>query len=110
MTDGESRQYIPDAWRPYIISGGDEEILCNVNPAPGSDRRTTLCVMPTQAKSVVADPASLKEKPNVMSQWLDRLTGAGTSILLMHGEHYDDLRRLADQTAEGSDGFGLMEA
>ena len=66
--------------------------------------------MPTQAKNVVADPASLREKPNVMSQWLDRLTAAGASILLMHGEHYDDLQLLAEWAKQGMDGFALMEA
>lgn len=45
-----------------------------------------------------------------MSQWLDRLTAAGASILLMHGEHYDDLQLLADRASHGIDGFRLMEA
>ena len=58
----------------------------------------------------MGDPASLKEKPNVMSQWLDRLTAAGTGTLLMHGEHYDDLQLLADQAENGVDVLALMEA
>ena len=81
-----------------------------MNPEPGAGENATLCLIPTQAKNVVADPASLKEKPNVMSQWLDRLTAAGASILLMHGEHYDDLKLLAERAATGVDGFALMEA
>ena len=110
MAIGESRQYVPGAWRPYILEHGDEEILCNLNPAPGSGGDSTLCLIPTQARHVVADPASLKEKPNVMSQWLDRLTAAGADILLMHGEHYDDLKLLAERAREGEDGFSLMES
>ena len=96
MSDGESRQYIREAWQPYTLNCENGEILCNLNPEPGTNGDATLCLIPTQAKNVVADPASLKEKPNVMSQWLDRLTSAGAGILLMHGEHYDDLQLLAD--------------
>ncbi len=110
MSVGESRQYVREAWRPYTLELGNEEILCNLNPAPGSGGDATLCLVPTQARHVVADPASLKEKPNVMSQWLDRLTAAGAGILLMHGEHYDDLKLLAECAREGEDGFALMEA
>ncbi len=110
MSEGESRQYIREAWQPYTLNSEKEEILCNLNPEPNSGGDATLCLMPTQARNVVADPASLKEKPNVMSQWLDRLTAAGASILLVHGEHYDDLQLLADRAANGVDGFALMEA
>ena len=45
-----------------------------------------------------------------MSQWLDRLTAAGAGILLMHGEHYDDLQLLADRAENGVDGLALMES
>ena len=110
MSDGESRQYIREAWQPYILNSENKEILCNLNPEPGAGENATLCLIPTQAKNVVADPASLKEKPNVMSQWLDRLTAAGASILLMHGEYYDDLKLLAERATMGVDGFVLMEA
>ena len=110
MPEGESRQYIQEAWQPYTLSHGNEEILCNLNLEPDMGGDSTLCLIPTQARSVVADPASLKVKPNVMSQWLDRLTAAGVSILLVHGKHYDDLDLLADHAANGVDGFALMEA
>ena len=110
MSFGESRQYIREAWQPYTLHSENEEILCNLNSEPTSGGEPTLCLIPTQAKNVVADPASLKAKPNVMSQWLDRLTAAGAAILLMHGEHYDDLQLLADRAANGVDGFALMEA
>ncbi len=110
MPEGESRQYIREAWEPYTLNSENEEILCNLNPEPGAGENATLCLIPTQAKNVVADPASLKEKPNVMSQWLDRLTAAGASILLMHGEYYDDLKLLAERATMGVDGFVLMEA
>ena len=110
MPAGESRQYIREAWQPYTLDLENEEISCNLNPNPDSGEDATLCLIPTQAKHVVADPASLKEKPNVMSQWLDRLTAAGAAILLMHGEYYDDLRLLAERAGQGLDGFALMEA
>ena len=109
MSVGESRQYIREAWQPYTVYSENEEILCNLNLDPDSEGEATLCLIPTQAKKVVADPASLKEKPNVMSQWLDRLTAAGAAILLMHGEHYDDLQLLANRAVSGVDGFALME-
>ena len=110
MADGESRQYIREAWQPYTLHSESEDILCNLNTEPNSHGKATLCVIPTQARNVVADPASLKEKPNVMSQWLDRLTAAGAGILLMHGEHYDDLNLLAERASRGLDGFALMQA
>ena len=40
-----------------------------------------------------------------MSEWLDRLSRAGAGILLMHGEHYDDLQLLAERAGQGLDGF-----
>ena len=110
MPAGESRQYIREAWQPYTLDLENEEISCNLNPNPDSGEDAILCLIPTQAKNVVADPASLKEKPNVMSQWLDRLTAAGAGILLMHGEHYDDLQLLAERAGQGLDGFALMQA
>ena len=110
MSNGESRQYIREAWQPYTLKSENEEILCNLNPDSDSGGDATLCLIPTQAKNVVADPAGLKEKPNVMSQWLDRLTAAGAGILLVHGGHYDDLRLLADRAGRGEDGFARMEA
>ena len=40
-----------------------------------------------------------------MSEWLDRLSGAGAGILLMHGEHYNDLQLLAERAGKGLDGL-----
>lgn len=40
-----------------------------------------------------------------MSQWLDRLTGAGAGILLIHGEHCDDLQLLAERAGQRLDDF-----
>ena len=110
MAVDESRQYIPEAWRKYTIDSGGEEILCNVNLETRAGETAALCIIPTQAREVVANPASLKVKPNVMSQWLDRLTAARASALLVHGERYDDLVRLANWAMDGEDGFALMEA
>ena len=102
MKVDESRQYIPEAWRMYTIEAGGEEILCNVNLEPQAGKTAPLCLIPTQARDVVVDPASLKVKPNVMSQWLDRLTAARASVLLVHGERYDDLVRLSNWARTGS--------
>ena len=54
MSDGESRQYIREVWQPYTLHSGNENILCNLNPEPISGCETTLCIIPTQAKDVVA--------------------------------------------------------
>ena len=110
MKVDESRQYIPEAWRMYTVEAGGEEILCNLNLEPQAGKTALLCLIPTQARDVVVDPASLKVKPNVMSQWLDRLTAARASVLLVHGERYDDLVRLSNWARNGKDGFALMEA
>ena len=102
-----SRQYLEEAWHPVKIHRSGQSAVCNLNPSPNVNS-STLCIIPTQAKNVVEDPVGLKKKPNVMSQWLDRLTAAGTSILLVHGEWFDDLRKLADDARNERDGFARM--
>ncbi len=104
-----SRQYIEEAWTRFSVTAGDESVLCNFNGDPGRGGDATLCVIPTQARGVVEDPVSMKEKPNVMTQWLDRLTAAGASTLLVHGKWFDDLWKLADLVRAGQDGFAGME-
>ena len=32
VSDGESRQYIREAWQPYTLNCENGEILCNLNP------------------------------------------------------------------------------
>ena len=100
----ESRQYVEEAWHPVTVRGGGHVVVCNFNPAPDSGS-ATLCMIPTQARKVVEDPVGLKRKPNVMAQWLDRLTAAGTNVLLVHGESFDNLRSLAEDARDGRDGF-----
>ena len=100
----KSRQYVQEAWHPVTIRRGGQSVVCNFNPARGAGS-ATLCIIPTQARKVVEDPVGLERKPNVMSQWLDRLTAAGTSVLLVHGEWFDDLRKLAKDARDGRDGF-----
>lgn len=99
-----SRQYLEEAWHPVTIRRSGQSVVCNFNPAPGAGS-ATLCIVPTQARKVVEDPVGLKRKPNVMSQWLDRLTVAGTNVLLVHGEWFDNLRGLAADARDGRDGF-----
>ena len=82
---------------------------CNFNAEPKGGPDTTLCIIPTQAKSVVEDPVGLEKKPNVMSQWLDRLTAAGLSILLMHGEWFDSFQKLADALRSGRDALAMWQ-
>ena len=102
----ESRQYVQEAWHPVTICRRGQSVVCNLNPAPGAGS-ATLCIIPTQARKVVEDPVGLRKKPNVMSQWLDRLTAAGINVLLVHGEWFDLLRRLAEDARSGRDGFAL---
>lgn len=104
-----SRQYIAEAWQPFTVDMNGESVVCNLNYATEVDGDPALCVIPTQALNVVQEPVVMKEKPNVMSEWLDRLTAGGGSILLVHGEYYDDLYQLADEALEGKDGFDGME-
>ena len=101
-----SRQYVQEAWHPVTIRRSGQSVVCNLNPAPGAGS-ATLCIIPTQSRKVVEDPVGLKKKPNVMSQWLDRLTAAGANVLLVHGEWFDHLRRLAEDARSGRDGFAL---
>ena len=105
-----SRQYVEEAWTLFSVETQGEAILCNFNADPGLGSDATLCVIPTQARPVVEDPVRMKKKPNVMSEWLDRLTAAGAGILLVHGRWYDDLRELANQVRQGVDGFARMES
>ena len=100
----DSRQYQKDAWYPITVNGEGQSVSCNFNPSPDRDS-STLCIIPTQAKDVVENPAGLKEKPNVMSQWLDRLTAAGANILLVHGQWFDNLQALAKNATLNIDDF-----
>ena len=40
--------------QPYTLHFETENILCNLNPEPISGCETTLCIIPTQAKDIVA--------------------------------------------------------
>jgi hypothetical protein len=104
-----SRQYNSESWVPYTIKVDGYPLACNLNPDPERGVDATLCVIPTQALKVVEDPARMKVKPNVMSEWLDRLAAAGASILLVHGRWFDDLSELAEQVRSGQDWFSGME-
>ena len=105
----DSRQYIPEAWSQFAISSDNRQIICNLNYAAEIGPHAPICLIPTQALNVVKDPVGLKEKPNVMSQWLDRLPASGCSILLMHGLVYDKLWTLAARAVKDIDGFSEME-
>ncbi len=104
-----SRQYVEEAWSPFEVNVDGEMASCNFNANPERGGEATLCVIPTQALAVVEDPARMKEKPNVMSEWLDRLTAAGAGILLAHGRWCDDLWATAAMAARGVDVFERME-
>ena len=97
------RRDVQDAWRPVTVRRGGQSVVCNFNPAPGAGS-ATLCIVPTQAGNV-EDPVGLEQEPDVVSQWVDRLTAAGTSVLLVHGECFDDLWRLAEELRGGRDVF-----
>ena len=101
----KSRQYVQEAWHPVTIRGRGQSVVCNFNPAPGAGS-ATLCIIPTQAGSV-EDPVGLEREPDVVSQWVDRLTAAGTSALLVDGQCFDDLWRLAEDVRSGRDVFAL---
>ena len=55
--------------------------------------------------SHLEDPAGLEREPGVVSSWLGRLAAAGTSVLLVHGECFDDLWELASAVRGGDDRF-----
>ena len=100
-----SRQDVQDAWRPVTIRQRGQSVVCNFNPAPGAGS-ATLCIIATQAGHVEA-PVGLEREPDLVSQWVDRLTAAGASVLLVHGECFDDLWRLAEDLRGGRDVFAL---
>ena len=104
-----SRQYDSESWMPFTVEVDGHPVECNFNPDPERGTDATLCIIPTQALKVVEDPARMKVKPNVMSEWLDRLAAAGASILLVHGRWFDDLSELAERVRSGQDWFAGME-
>ncbi len=105
-----SRQYIEEAWEPCRILVDGDLMSCNFNANPDLGAKATLCVIPTQALAVVEDPVRMKIKPNVMSEWLDRLTAKGAGILLVHGKWFDDMWTSAAMAARGVDYFSRIEA
>ena len=96
-----SRQYIEEAWEPCRIRVDGDLMSCNFNANAELGGRATLCVIPTQALAVVEDPVRMKIKPNVMSEWLDRLTARGAGILLVHGKWFDNMWTSAAMAASG---------
>ena len=105
-----SRQYIAEAWEPCRIPVDGDLMSCNFNANPELGGKATLCVIPTQALAVVDDPVRMKIKPNVMSEWLDRLTAKGAGILLVHGKWFDNMWTSAAMAASGVDFFNRIEA
>ena len=105
-----SRQYIEEAWEPCRILVDGDLMSCNFNANPELEGKATLCVIPTQALAVVEDPVRMKIKPNVMSEWLDRLTAKGAGILLVHGKWFDDMWTSAAMAVRGVDYFSRIEA
>ena len=96
-----SRQYIEEAWEPCRIPVDGDLISCNFNANPDLGGRATLCVIPTHKLAVVEDPVRMKVKPNVMSEWLDRLTARGAGILLVHGKWFDNMWTSASMATSG---------
>ena len=105
-----SRQYIAEAWEPCRIPVDGDLVSCNYNANPDLGGQAALCVIPTQALAVVEDPVRMKVKPNVMSEWLDRLTARGAGILLVHGKWFDNMWTSAAMATRGVDYFSRIEA
>ncbi len=97
------RQDVQEAWHPVTIRRRGQSVACNFNPTPGAGSET-LCLILTDAGNV-EDPVDLERESDVVSQWVERLTAAGTSVLLVHGECFDDLWRLAEDLRSGMDVF-----
>ena len=105
-----SRQYIEEAWEPCLIPADGDLVSCNYNANPELEGEAALCVVPTHRLPVVEDPVRMKVKPNVMSEWLDRLTARGAGILLVHGKWFDNMWTSAAMAASGVDYFSRIEA
>ena len=87
-----------------------ELVSCNFNANPELGGEAALCVIPTHRLPVVEDPVRMKVKPNVMSEWLDRLTARGAGILLVHGKWFDNMWTSAAMATRGVDYFSRIEA
>ena len=105
-----SRQYIEEAWEPCRIPVDGDLVSCNYNANPDLGGEAALCVIPTHRLPVVEDPVRMKVKPNVMSEWLDRLTARGAGILLVHGQWFDNMWKSASMATRGVDYFARIEA
>ena len=100
MRTGQTTQ---GAWHPVTVRRGAQSVACNFNPAPGRDS-APLCIVFTQGIDV-EEPVGLERTPDVVSEWLERLAAAGANVLLVHGECFDDLWRLAADLRAGRDVF-----
>lgn len=99
----KSLRHVEEAWHPVTVRRSGQSVACSLRsaPDPGS---ATLCIIPTQADAV-EDRVGPQRQPDVVSNWVDRLTAAGASVLLVDGECFDDLWRLAEDVSGGTDVF-----
>ena len=104
-----SKQYTESFWTPFTMDIPGEPVLCNFGSDSQIREDAPLCIIPTQDTDSVKDPANTLEKPNVMTHWIDLLTGAGAKILLMHGRYFDNLTELSDNLKSGIDQFELWQ-
>ena len=99
----ESRRHVWEAWRPVTIRRRGQSVACSLNPASGAGS-ATLCIVPAQAGNV-DDPVGHERETDVVPQWAARLLRADASVLLVHGECFDDLWRMAEDVRGGTDVF-----
>jgi len=91
------------------VARDPDPMPCNFNPDPERGAEATMCVIPTQSREVVEHPERMKEKPNVMSEWIDRFTAGGAGVLLLYSKWFDSFTDMAEQIDRGVDPFAHVE-
>lgn len=102
------RHYDADAWSQFTVPGPDKPVKCVLNANPKLSSDATMCVIPTRA-GPVDNPADMKQRANVRSEWLDRLVSRGCSVLFVHGKWFDNLTETAEMVEAGYDPFTRVE-
>ena len=99
------RKTVEVEWTTFEIpgTGSLKGTPCNFGRPVDTDAGGTLCLIPTYAKNVVANPLADDVKSNIMKVVLQHFTSVGARVLMMEG--YADLWEMRAQVEEGHDPF-----
>ena len=100
------------SWTPHTVTVESEPVQCAFACDDAKEPSETLCIVPTQALRIIADPLAeiVRGAPNVLDKWTEWLLWGGANVLLMHGRWFDHLDEMREQLLSGQDPLAAMTA